>query len=587
MKHLKNKQTKNIILSMLGTIGIIKTYELATTPNLSNNIINVLIFIMMLNMYQKIKKSKKREYIFSYSFSLLLSTIIIIGTQLDIYGEIIWSITTLLKIICLLFSILPIILYSLKFISKIDIKTKIKYTKKTKAITFIIIFGFNFLVFLALYPGIYGYDAGFQILEVLNKDVQLTSHFSLLFSFILAGCVEIGKTLFNNYQTGLAIFTFIQMTFMTYVATKISLFIIKKTQSKVLFILTVAFYSIFPLYTTMIMSTAQDVFFSGISALIVLNLMNLVNNENYYSKKRYSIKLMLLILLLCIIRNNGFYAIIATIPFVILFKKEKKLLTLIIFAIPIIMYKICIGPIHNIMNVYNESPIREMMSIPSQQLARVYNYNYSILSEKELAFYNNYYTNLDNFKYYTINPSIADLIKGVLNVTKTNENMNEYLFYWMKIGTKDTENYIEAFLMNNLGTWYPNKTYNDSRMYHPYIEYKMLEAKKWNKDYIEIERNSKLPLYEKILEVTIEKNAWKKIPIISSLFTTGSYFIIYIYVLGLCIMKKKKEYLIPLGYLAGIYATIILAPVSLFRYIFPILIVMPIMVSIIIEKEES
>ena len=52
-------------------------------------------------------------------------------------------------------------------------------------------------------------------------------------------------------------------------------------------------------------------------------------------------------------------------------------------------------------------------------------------------------------------------------------------------------------------------------------------------------------------------------------------------------MKNKKEYLIPLGYLAGIYATIILAPVSLFRYIYPILIVMPIMVSIIIEKEEN
>ena len=590
MKQIKeiinNKTTKNTLFSILGTIGIVKAYELTSVANLTNNIMNIFIFIMLINIYEKNEKYEKKERIFSYCYSMFLSIILIIGTQLDTQGEIIWSLMTLIKIICLTFTIIPITLYSVNLIKKVN-PNKIKLNKKKMAILiFITIFLFNFLVFLALYPGVYGYDAGFQILEVRNNKVQLTSHFSVLFSVILADCVNLGKTLFNNYQTGLAIFALLQMTFMTYVATRISLYVINKTKNKILFTISMLFFCLFPPYTIMTISTIQDVMFAGISALIVLNLIELANNKKYYDKKLNPIKLIVLITLACILRNNGVYAILVTIPFILIFKKDKKILTLIILTIPIITYKIYTGPIHKIMKVKNEPSTREIVSIPSQQLARVYNYNYGILNKKDLETYDRYYLNLENFEYYLINPEIADLIKAELNVQETKDNFANYLQFWVGIGIKDPENYIEAFLLNNLATWYPNKTYADYRMYHPYIEYNMLDAKKWNKDYIEIKRSSKFPLYEKILRLTIEKNAWKKVPIISTAFTPGFYFLIYIYTLGICIIKKKTHYIIPLSYLAGIYATVIMAPVSLFRYCFPIIILAPVMMSIITEKEK-
>ena len=238
-------------------------------------------------------------------------------------------------------------------------------------LTFSTIFLFNLLVFLALYPGVYGYDAGFQILEVLNNKVQLTSHFSVLFSAILANCVNLGKTLFNSYQIGLAIFALLQMTFMTYVATRISLYVINKIKNKILFTLTVLFFSLFPPYTVITISTTQDVMFAGISALIVLNLIELVNNKEYYNKKLNPIKLIILI----------------TIPFILIFKKDKKILTIATLITPIIIYKIYTGPIHKIMKVQNEPSTREIVSVPSQQLARVYNYNYDILNKKDLETY--------------------------------------------------------------------------------------------------------------------------------------------------------------------------------------------------------
>ena len=121
-----------------------------------------------------------------------------------------------------------------------------------------------------------------------------------------------------------------------------------------------------------------------------------------------------------------------------------------------------------------------MLSIPSQQLARVYNYNIDVFNEEEIEELNKSYSKLENFKYYTERQSISDLTKGVLNSDYVKNNLNKYIKLWLNIGLKDPKNYVEAFLLNNLGYWYPNKNYKDDRMYHPYIEYEMLDAKKWN-----------------------------------------------------------------------------------------------------------
>ena len=585
MKNMNIKKIiKNISLSIMATIGLIKQYEITSTGNISNNIFNILILIFVYNLYKKIKNTSKKEKIFSITLSLIISLIQIIGAQLDNYGEILWGINTLIKILLLIPLLYPIIIYSNNTINKIKSKEEIIITNKTKIKTYIIIFAFNIAVLLAVYPGIYGYDAGFQILEFSSNKVQLTSHFSIIFSFILTQCINIGKIVFKSYQTGLALFSIIQIIFMTYIATRITIFSTKKTKNKYILVLSIIFFSLFPLYTIMVVSTAQDTIFGGLFALLIINLIDLQETEK---NTKNMIKIALITFLLCTIRNNGYYAILFTIICTFIFIKNKRIIYSLPLLIGIIIYKIYCGPFFSYIKVYKEPAIKEISSIPSQQLARVYNYNYKILTEETLNEYNRFYNNIDNFKYYTYRQSISDPIKSILNENETKNNIKEYITFWIKVGLKDPKNYIEAFLMNNLGIWYPNKNYNDDRMYHPYIEYNMLDAKKWNKDYIEIERNSKFSLYEKILKITIEKNAWKKIPIISSLFTTGTYFILYIYTTVTCIIQKKKKYLIPLSCMCGLYITLFLAPVSLFRYCFPIVILMPVMISMIIEKEKN
>lgn len=593
---MKNKKyiasnLKNIIpfvLSFISTLGINGLITITSEQVTNNSFVYFIFFALFLFTFSKIKILKKGYTVFSIIFSVFLSLVLIIGSQLEFYSEIIWSFATLIKIIALSVSIFPLNYLLLKYVDKFKIQKSdnINY-KKIFVITFLIILFFNFLVFLALYPGEYGYDAGFQIMEILEKDVQITSHFSLLFSFILAKVVNLGKVLFGSYQVGFGIYCFLQMTFLSYVATKITVFCVKRIPNKIIYFINVLFFSFFPLYTLMSISAAQDSVFAGLFCLIILNVIELIENKDYWKNKLKPISLGILIFLLCLIRNNGFYCILISIPFIFLSCKNKKVVVLLIFIIPLFAYKIYSGPVFNILGVTKTDTFREMLSIPSQQFARVYNYNLKVFSKEELKQLKKFYPQIDDFKYYTYRQSIADPTKSVLNNKYVKSNLKDYISLWTSNGVKDPENYVEAFLLNSLGFWYPNKNYNDDRMYHPYIEIEMMDAAKWNPRYVQIKRESKFPIYEKYLNITIGKNAWKRIPIISTIFTTGTYFIIFIFLFLLTILRRNFKYMLPISIILGLYATLFLSPVALFRYCFPIIMVSPLMINLILYQKKN
>ena len=593
---MKNKKyiasnLKNIIpfvLSFISTLGINGLITITSEQVTNNSFVYFIFFALFLFTFSKIKILKKGYTVFSIIFSVFLSLVLIIGSQLEFYSEIIWSFATLIKIIALSVSIFPLNYLLLKYVDKFKIQKSdnINY-KKIFVITFLIILFFNFLVFLALYPGEYGYDAGFQIMEILEKDVQITSHFSLLFSFILAKVVNLGKVLFGSYQVGFGIYCFLQMTFLSYVATKITVFCVKRIPNKIIYFINVLFFSFFPLYTLMSISAAQDSVFAGLFCLIILNVIELIENKDYWKNKLKPISLGILIFLLCLIRNNGFYCILISIPFIFLSCKNKKVVVLLIFIIPLFAYKFYSGPVFNILGVTKTDTFREMLSIPSQQFARVYNYNLKVFSKEELKQLKKFYPQIDDFKYYTYRQSIADPTKSVLNNKYVKSNLKDYISLWTSNGVKDPENYVEAFLLNSLGFWYPNKNYNDDRMYHPYIEIEMMDAAKWNPRYVQIKRESKFPIYEKILNITIGKNAWKRIPIISTIFTTGTYFIIFIFLFLLTILRRNFKYMLPISIILGLYATLFLSPVALFRYCFPIIMVSPLMINLILYQKKN
>ena len=127
------------------------------------------------------------------------------------------------------------------------------------------------LGFAILYPGVYGYDAGFHILQYVDQSVALTSHFSVLYTLYLGSFVAAGIS-FNNPELGFALAMLIQALVLCAIAWKASLQAYRLSKNTAVFVTAVLFFAIFPLGLVMRLSSSQDVFFAGFFLLLFVEL---------------------------------------------------------------------------------------------------------------------------------------------------------------------------------------------------------------------------------------------------------------------------------------------------------------------------
>lgn len=124
-------------------------------------------------------------------------------------------------------------------------------------------------------------------------------------------------------------------------------------------------------------------------------------------------------------------------------------------------------------------------------------------------------------------------------------------------------------------------------MYHPYIEYSMLDAKAYNEKYIEIKRQSLAPTINEWLEGYFSNAEYSKTPLLGTMLNCGTWFFAYVFVAFYSVYRKKWNAVLPLALLAGLYITFLLSPVCLFRYAFPFVSCAPIMLAIVLSRADG
>ncbi|MBR3169299.1 hypothetical protein IKF23_02565 [Candidatus Saccharibacteria bacterium] len=578
---IKNKRTPfwiNILLSGLGAIGITWILEFGDyTQYPTSSFFLIIIWAITYIAYHKRRPTDKRTKIFASLFSIFLSTILIIGRQLELNSKIFWNIETLIKIFLLFWLVYIIIEYVLTFLSTFKTKSNFKLTKKQKILIFCIIFISNFLIWLALFPGIYGWDSARNMYDEISGD--MTSHWSVMLGYIFTWLMNLGKNLFNDYQYGLAICMFLQMLIMSLIYSRIVLFVTEISKNKIMTITSLCFFVLILQMGAMTIYSTQDTLFGGIFALIFIEFYKFSHNPNYFEKKRTIIYFIVLGTLLCLCRNNGVYVlIITTIAAIIL--GNRKISTILIMTTPIVAWYIVSGPIYDIIGIADGSTEREIASIPSQQIAKVYTEEHSKLDDETIKEISYFYGKPELLFNYMKTPEKADNTKRNLSNEKLKSETGRYFNLWLNLGIKHPKKYAEAFLLNSLGAWYPNKKYYDTRASINYLEYKMSNLWKEEKyEWTKIERNSQFPLYEELLNSIILQNNWQNIPIIASFSSIGFYFIILTFSCTTAIYNKRKQLLIPLSLGIGLYITVFLAPCVIFRYCYPVAVILPIIIT--------
>ena len=274
-----------------------------------------------------------------------------------------FSIVDLIGCLICLFVIVNILNWLIKKIQKLKFnKGELANAKKElKKKNQFMIFGLIFLswmpYFLIYYPGlIYGDSMGsiYQTVYHLN----LSNHHPVFYTIFIAICLKIGY-IFSDINAGCAIYTLIQMLYISGLLTYIVSWMYNKGISKILCCFTVIFFAGTATFPQHAISMWKDPIFSITLVYYSLKLYDYIISDGKIEEKErlYWVKLTISMLIISLTRNNGIYILMLSfLSLVILTIKNIKLSKKIYFThiLSIVFIILLTGPGYDILGIQKD-----------------------------------------------------------------------------------------------------------------------------------------------------------------------------------------------------------------------------------------
>ena len=96
---------------------------------------------------------------------------------------------------------------------------------------------------------------------------------------------------------------------------------------------------------------------------------------------------------------------------------------------------------------------QEILTVPIQQLARTYKFNPEVFEQDDVEALHEV---LPEEALLLYNPKLSDPVKVHFQNQVYDANRSRYAKLWLKIGLKKPLSYVNAWLMNSYGFWYPD-----------------------------------------------------------------------------------------------------------------------------------
>ncbi len=466
-----------------------------------------------------------------------------------------------------------------------------EFDKRAKRTTILVLAIPQLIAFALVFPGIVGYDSGYHILQFIDDSTPITSRYSVVYTLLLGGCYRFGQIL-GSAIFGFALAMAIQV-FVSVVALYAAIaYVVRFTRSKAMFWLALCISALHPFSVLLRVSACQDVLFGAFFVLASMELLKLGTafHKGQTPKLADLTSLAVFSLLMMLMRNNGSYAIIVmlvlSIPFLIRYKAWKIAASLLI---ALVCFYAVQGPVYSACGVQKSSvTLREMSSIPSQQLTRALAEHPEGFTSEELATYINSYDSgefgyeANDASWYWSQSELSDVAKSRMDQDYVKNNLGEYLGLYTSMGLKCPDSYTNAFLMNTLGYWYPLKSYPDSRMYHPLIEggNTCVNLYKYLRDFAEAGNSAT----HQLISDAMSKAYWSDTPILSLVLKPGFYLLLFVASALAAFVARRYEYLPIITLCAGLVVTLLLSPVCLFRYVYPLVLATPLLLSVFSKR---
>lgn len=434
------------------------------------------------------------------------------------------------------------------------------------------------LIYLGMYPGLYGYDAAFFMRQYMDDTIAVSIYPA--YSTVFYKLFSLGINLGGSNESGLALVMALQGILSLFGIWRVLCFLETYTHSVKAIVFAVLFYTLLPTHAILSFSSTTDAPFVVFFSMCVIHSICIALDWNaYWKAPKNWLSFGMWMVLLCLTRLNGIYVLLVFAVFVPLYHKKARVKTMMVFLSAVLTFQTCQGTINDYYGISPKtSAISAMLSIPVQQIGRVHENAYDKLSEEEWGVVYRYIPS-DMFYIYNYQPCISDGLMRAKNEELLMQDSETFLKIYATVLARAPVECLQAGLLSCIGIWYPDKYYSDWRMYHPFIEYQMLtDGPEYRPEYLAIYRQSKLPFVDKKLaELYGEVRAegvpveFDDIPIFSAFTRIGLYFFAVIYAFFYLIYRKRFSFLPCVGLALGIVVCVILGPVTFYRYSAPMI----------------
>ena len=430
--------------------------------------------------------------------------------------------------------------------------------------------------YLAFFPANINYDIGNQTMQAVTG--RFSMNHPLLHTLYIKACLDAGVRFLGGYTGGFALYAATQTCLLTACFAYAFGCIVKLTPGKTVFHwMALLLFALYPSNHLFAITTTKDVLASG-ALLVSLSAFCLLLFCPEATQRRRGWTLALLAVssaLAMLLRNGMVYAYIAFALAILLGcgKRGWRLIASVLLAVALFYSTSAI--LKAALHAEDSSPV-ESLSVPLQQLVNASVQHPECFTAEEQALFD---ALIETNKRYL--PHISDPIKYFVDPDVLMENRQAYWNLYRSIGKKAPGDYLDAFLMLNLGAWYPDEiTHADVHTNHQGYLHTSDWFYTWDKSLVTVEKHSYLPAVEKLYKLFAQENAHQKAPVLSMLFSPGFLCQTMFALAFILLYRKQYAALLPFAPLIAYWLGLLLAPCIYIRYIYPIIVCLPLLTAL-------
>lgn len=423
--------------------------------------------------------------------------------------------------------------------------------------------------YLAFFPGLFTNDVPDQAIQTFGS---YHTHHPLLHTLLLQAFLNFGRFL-GNINIGIALMCIVQMLLLAWALIASLRFLMDNGTADQIVIILWLLFSMNPIFPVMAITTTKDIPFT-ICWIFFLLLM--AKNRNLPEQTSGSRVAWIALAELCMLfRNNAVYAIAAAMLLSLIWMRGRRKEMIRLAVLMIAIYLVLSRGLVFATAAKSEPTKRELLSVPCQQVARVYVKEALTLSDEEKEGVLQYVP--DAGSYHAI---IADY-------TKEHENIDSdprgFMKLYLHLLRRYPYRYVESFLINTMGYWYADdRTAGELYGVGAFGTVGYMYLYQW--EHLGMRGMSLIPPLRDLYYKLFAFNDYVKIPVFSVILKEGFYLWVLFFAWARAEDRKDGRYRNLFVFVLMLFLTYLLGPCASLRYAFPYMAMAPILFGLVVSN---